>query len=78
MTEKRKLHIYAKGPRFEILNIGDAYYADYPEQPEDCEIGNELAYTIGGLNLSPYSAAEEWTRVAKALRVHKLKIVEDR
>lgn len=54
-----------------------AHFTDYPEHAQDRFIGDTIAETIGdliaGWNMTP---VWQWTRVARALRIHGLKIVE--
>jgi hypothetical protein len=67
--------------------LGDSHHTEVPYSNEDKEIGNALAYFLGTLfsdvdgKDSRYwyyerTSVDEWTRVARALRVHGLSIAD--
>jgi hypothetical protein len=72
--------------------MGDDHHTDAPATKEDQEIGDALAWFLGGLfidkEIDPERPHKEsyfyrgmtsidvWTRVARALRVHGLKIAD--
>lgn len=84
MTDAEKLE--ALGLRLVAEPFGkDGHHSDVPFTPEDNTTGDALAYYMGTLfadvqgENSPYwyhvrTSCDEWRRVARALRVHGLKI----
>lgn len=65
--------------------LGDGHHCDVPFSEEDKRVGQALAYFLGTLfsdvdgEGSPYwyyqrTSRDEWSRVARALRIHGLKI----
>ena len=66
-----------KGTRMKIRTI-QHHHDDIETLPEDHNLGSEISETIGDLFIGPTMApVEQWAIVAKALRVHGLKIVEE-
>lgn len=64
-----------------IKELGDAHFNDAETTKEDKKLGGELANVIGdtficSTHKNGMSSSEQWFRIAKALRVHGLKIVE--
>ncbi len=62
----------------------DNHHTDMPFTPEDEQLGAAIAYYLGtlfGYDSSEYlysrmTSIEEWSRVARALRLHGLQIVD--
>ena len=67
--------------------MGDSHHTDAPFSIEDRNAGDALSYFLGGLFVDleggekvggDLSSLEEWTRVARALRIHGLQITDRR
>lgn len=56
---------------------GQMHHTDAQKTQADREIGNKLAFYMGDLFIDSHTDApvEQWQRVARALRIHGLKIV---
>lgn len=56
---------------------GDMFHTDVPFTPADEALGDKLAWYMGDLFIDSMKDApvEQWRRVARALRIHGLKIV---
>jgi len=56
--------------------LGDSHHSDEPLSLEDKQIGDAIAYFMGDLFIDSktMSPVEMWSRVARALRIHELKI----
>lgn len=61
-----------------IKEIGANDFDDFSPTQQDVSLGDELAAAIGTtwINHQRMSPVQEWTQIAKALRIHGLKIVE--
>ncbi len=49
-----------------------------PEIPQDTQLGYHLAEVIGELHLEGIPAHQQWAMVCRALRIHGLRIAEER
>lgn len=77
-----KCHAIGLDPAF--APMGEDHHTDAPFSDEDKEIGEAIAYFLGGLFIDveydpdyfyrKMTSEDAWTRVARALRVHGLKI----
>lgn len=87
LAARDKCAIWGLHPKHEPH--GDGHHTDFPPTAEDRAIGDALAWFLGSLfadvdgEFSPYwyhqkTSADEWTRVARALRVHGLTITDHR
>jgi hypothetical protein len=62
--------------------MGEDHHTDAPLSEEDKQIGDAIAYFLGGLfvDVGPdyfyreMTSVDAWSRVARALRIHGLKI----
>jgi len=65
--------------KLKIKDIDDYTFDDFPTTEEDVKIAHEIARVIGDLWLNPnLSPVDQWLNVVKALRIHELKIIEDK
>lgn len=79
----------ALGLHPQVDPMGDCHHTDVPLNDEDRQIGDALAYFLGTLfadvdgKNSRYwyhekTSVDEWSRIARALRIHGLKIADAR
>jgi hypothetical protein len=61
-------------------NLRGDHHTDEPMRREDEEIGDKLSWYMGDLFIDSHrhSPREQWQRVARALRIHGLRIVNRR
>jgi hypothetical protein len=61
-----------------IKKLGDQHFSDFPTTREDERLGDQISYVIGDtfLNFMETTPKDQWVHIAKALRVHGLRIVE--
>lgn len=73
----------ALGLNLDPFPYGDSHHTDFDATAEDNAIGNALAYFLGSLfpDESPRyfyeerTSVDEWVRIARALRLHGLRMV---
>lgn len=63
-----------------IKDLGDKHFTDFKPTKEDKALGDEISFVIGDtfLNYLETTPKDQWTHIAKALRVHGLRIVEEK
>jgi hypothetical protein len=82
---RKKCEEFSLHPKHEPL--GDGHHTDVPFTEEDERLGQAIAWFLGGLFIdvggkdSRYwyyemTSQDQWRRVARALRVHGLKITD--
>lgn len=79
-----KCEVFGLHPKHDPM--GDDHHTDAPFSSEDREIGDALAWFLGGLFIDvedrpnymhqEMTSVDVWTRVARALRVHGLCIAD--
>jgi len=69
--------VVASKPKVKDID-NHVHYTDLPFEEADKALGDHLAETIGDtfIDMEDLTPVEQWTWIAKALRVHGLKIVE--